>query len=167
MAKPRFLSVKDFEKTQHYSKRNPPWLKLYRTIFGDRDFIQLPVQTRFLYFGLLMLASECDNRIVNDASWIAQRLFIRPEDIDLTPLFTTGFLLASRASIRRYRQTETDNSEQSRDKSESDALRLAPKAPASAPKILATPLLPDDRIRVQQDAERMERLLATIGKGMP
>lgn len=115
MAKPRFLSIKDFDKTQHYKQRNPPWLKLHKPLFGDRDFMQMSVSARYLYIGLLMLASECDNKVINDPSWIAQRLSMPASDIDLTPLYKGGFLLASPASIRRYQQTE-----KSRDRGEAE-----------------------------------------------
>lgn len=169
MAKPRYLCVKDFEKTQHYSQRNPPWIKLHKTLFGDRDFIQLPVSARYLYFGLLTLASECDNKIVNDPSWIAQRLSIDASSIDLTPLYKRGFLLASGASIRRYHQSEGSSEERQR-KSREDARELAPTVPVSAPtpRILSTPPLSDEeRLKELKMSKDLAGIFASIGQRMP
>ncbi|NGZ99117.1 MAG: hypothetical protein CV089_23910 [Nitrospira sp. WS110] len=119
----KFLSIKNFEKYQHYKKRMPPWIKLYKSMFGDPAFQKLTVMGRYLYIGLLTLASENDNRVLNDPSWIAQRLVISPSDVDLKPLYRSGFLLASEASIRRYHKTETESSlkkEKQRQKTEAE-----------------------------------------------
>ncbi len=167
MAKPRYLSIKNFEKFQHYNQRNPPWIKLYKSLFVDRDFMLLPIPCRYLYVGLLTLASECDNKVVNDASWIGQRLSIPASEIDLTPLYKRGFLLASSASIRRYHQTELSSEERQR-KSREDARGLAPRVPASAPRSLASPPVSDEeRLRELMAAKDISAILATVGKGMP
>lgn len=35
------LHVKNWESFQHYKDRNPPWIKLYRTLLNDRNFFNL------------------------------------------------------------------------------------------------------------------------------
>jgi hypothetical protein len=109
----KFLSIKNFEKYQHYKQRNPPWIKLHKSLLGDRDFMNLSIPSRYLYIGLLILCSETDNKVCNDPSWIAQRLSVPISEIDLKPLYRSGFLLASTTSIWRYHQ-----SEESRDREE-------------------------------------------------
>lgn len=110
----KFLSIKNFEKYQHFKKAMPPWIKLYRSMYGDRDFMMLSVSSRYLYIGLIMLASEGCNRVANDPPWIAQRLAISPSDIDLKPLYKSGLLIASESSVRRYTEETESETEKSR-----------------------------------------------------
>ncbi len=70
------IRVKNWEEYQHYHYRNPPWIKLYRHLLDDYTFMSLTESERWLFIGLLMLASETDNRIPNDAKWIRNRLLI-------------------------------------------------------------------------------------------
>lgn len=118
----KFLSVKNFEQYQHYKHRNPPWIKLYKSILTDPGFMKLSTEAKYLYLGLLILASETGNRVLNDHSYIAHRLCIDPSRIDLNPLYKEGFLLACSNTIRRYHalsETETET-EKSRDREETE-----------------------------------------------
>lgn len=116
----KFLSVKNFEKFQHFKKPNPPWIKLYRSTLGDRAFINLPTTSKYIYIGLLILASEGCNKVFNDPSWISHRLAIKVSELDLKPLYKAGFLIASESTVyretvsqrrdREETETETENS---------------------------------------------------------
>ena len=118
----KFLSIKNFEKYQHFKKANPPWIKLYRSLFTDREFMRLPVASKYVYIGIVMLASEGSNRVPHDLQWISQRLSIPPSEIDLKPLYKAGFFIASESTVyresisqRRDREeTETEKSKPSR-----------------------------------------------------
>ncbi len=127
----KFLSIKNFEKYQHFNKAMPPWIKLYRSMFGDRDFMLLSITSRYLYIGLIMLASEGCNRIANDPSWIAQKLSISPSDIDLKPLYRSGLLIASESSVRRYTvETETETEKSRVESAVAPTLKVVPKSSA-------------------------------------
>jgi hypothetical protein len=96
----RILSVKNFEQYQHYKDRMPPWIKLYRSIYNDREFMRLTIESRYLYIGLLVLFSECNNRLAEDLDYIAHRLAMPVNKINLEPLMLReengeqrGFLL--------------------------------------------------------------------------
>jgi len=125
----KFLSVKNFEKFQHFKKPNPPWIKLYRSILTDREFIQLPTTAKYIYLGLILLASEGCNKIFNDPSWISHRLAIKVSELDLKPLYQAGFLIASQSTV--YRESiatqstnclsETENRDRERGEGEADA----------------------------------------------
>src|SRR4026208_2374189 len=91
----KFLSIKNFEKYQSFKHRNPPWFKIHKCMFGDREFTKLPLASRFLYIGLIYLAVESENKVYNDRTWIAQRLYIDRTEVDLTPLYKAGFLKTS------------------------------------------------------------------------
>lgn len=104
----RWLSIKNFDKYQTFTKQNPPWFKIHKTLFGDREFTKLCPKSRFLYIGLIYLAVESQNKVYNDRTWIAQRLYIPCTDVDLKPLYRAGFLLNS--NVRRT-LSEADSSE--------------------------------------------------------
>lgn len=138
MAMPRFLRIKNFEKYQTFTKQNPPWFKVHKTMFGDREFMKLSTHHRFLYIGLIHLAVETNNSIYNDPTWIGQRLYIPPTEIDLKPLFRSGFLLTSNLS-RTLSETETETeteteAETEREGEENVAGEPAPPPPPPVPK---------------------------------
>ena len=97
----KFLSIKNFEKYQHFKKASPPWIKLYRSTLDDREFINLPTTSKYVYLGLLILASEGCNNVFNDPSWISHRLAIKVSELDLRPLYKAGFLIASESTVDR------------------------------------------------------------------
>lgn len=141
----KFLSIKNFEKYQHFKKAMPPWIKLYRSMYGDRDFMMLSISSRYLYIGLIMLASEGCNRVANDPPWIAQRLAISPSDIDLKPLYKSGLLIASESSVRRYTEETESETEKSRVESAiAPTLKVVSK-PKAVKRPLPTDFTFDDR----------------------
>jgi hypothetical protein len=81
-------------------------------MFGDREFTKLPLNSRFLYIGLIYLAVESDNKVYNDSTWIAQRLYIDRTEVDLRPLYKAGFLITSN-SRRECSVTVQDSTVQS------------------------------------------------------
>lgn len=97
MISPHF-SIKKFSTYQHYKTRNPPWIKLYRSILNDYEMRCLPLESRFAYIGLLILASETDNHIPPDYKFLSERIGYPIKESTLTPLITTGFLLAHHAT---------------------------------------------------------------------
>jgi hypothetical protein len=105
----RFLSIKNWEKYQtQEGKRTYPWVKLYKSILTDREFLQLPIHVRYVYLGLLILASETSNKIFNDASHIAHRLSMPVSQLDLKPLYRYGFLQASKTTKWRLEKSREE-----------------------------------------------------------
>ena len=70
----RYVAVRSLERYQHYKDRNPPWVKLHRKILGDEDFADLTVSARLVFVLSLLLASERENCIPADPSWLAVEL---------------------------------------------------------------------------------------------
>jgi len=118
----KFLSIKNFEKYQHFKKANPPWIKLYRSTLNDREFIQLPTHCKYIYLGLLILASEGCNKVFNDPSWISHRLAIKVSELDLKPLYSSGFLIASESTVYR----ETISQRRDREETETETEKISP-----------------------------------------
>ena len=115
-----YLRVRNFEKFQHYKHRNPPWIRLYRTLLSDRNFYKLDACLKFQIIGMFLLASECDNKILSDAEWIQSKIQ-SVEQVDLQALLATGFIeerkqrasrmLATRTQLAPNSCSETDSSE--------------------------------------------------------
>lgn len=116
----KFLSVRksDYERCRTKTS-HAPWIKLHRELLGDREFIKLTPSTRFLYISLLMLCTENENRVYNDRTWIAQRLYIPCTEVDLTPLYRGGFLETS--NLRRLLSEERRGEERIGDRESADA----------------------------------------------
>lgn len=99
MLKPRFLSVANNARYQHYGeRRNPPWIKLYREFVSDYTMQQLTVESRLFFVCCFILASETANKIPFDLSYLSKRLGFTVSDTTITPLIRSGCLLASGAS---------------------------------------------------------------------
>jgi hypothetical protein len=90
---PRYFMVNDFDRVQHYSNRRPPWVKLYNSLLDDPAFTSLSFHHRFIYCACLLLASRLENRIPSDIQYLKHALQTN-EEIDLTPLIKSGFLIA-------------------------------------------------------------------------
>lgn len=73
----KFFRVRNFEKFQHYKDRNPPWIKLYRSILDDPRFFQLAEPDRFLLLGIFILASQSDNKLPDDQHWLKVKLMTK------------------------------------------------------------------------------------------
>lgn len=93
----QYLRIKNYDQYQHYKDRNPPWIKLYRCILNDYELRSVPIPSRLAYIYLLIIASETDNRIPNDYNFLSQRFGFEVNELIITPLIHSGFLLASGA----------------------------------------------------------------------
>lgn len=91
----QFLSVKNFERYQHYKDRNPPWIKLYWDLLSDEDFVRLDLQNRGLYCLCLLLASRHNNRIPYDVDYMQLQMKLKTPP-DLSVLKERKFLIAPR-----------------------------------------------------------------------
>jgi len=107
-----YFKIRNFEKYQHGHTRDYPWIKLYKSLLTDGDFIDLPVASKWHYIGLLIVASTNQNCIRRDSAYIRQVLQ-SPCEVDLTPLFQRKFLLACRKhSARKMLQREEKRTEE-------------------------------------------------------
>lgn len=128
----KFLSIKNFEKYQSSTPgKTRTWIKLHKAILGDPEFMKLSTHHKFLYTGLLLLADDCGNRIYNDRTYLGQRLYISPTEIDLKPLYRAGFLYTSNLS--------RELSEENRTREELEPERDGADAPPSPPVVSLPP----------------------------
>jgi len=88
-----YLSVKNFDKFQHYTDRDPPWIKLYYSILADYDFIKLSDAAKCHLVLIWLLASRTQNKIPDDPKWIKAQIQVK-RSVDLEELKEAGFLVA-------------------------------------------------------------------------
>lgn len=92
---PQYVSIKNLEKYQHYTHRNPPWVKLHYSLLDDPAFLALDEVQQCRYIKLIMLASRQMNCISTDPEYLGRVMRVS-EQVDVTPLIDAGFLIASR-----------------------------------------------------------------------
>lgn len=85
------FAVQDWDKFQHYSKRNPPWIKLHRSFLDNYDFCSLSDTCKAHLMLLWLYASQNDGLIPNDVRFLEQKLSI--SGLQLQVFVQRGFLI--------------------------------------------------------------------------
>lgn len=132
----RYFAIRNFERFQHYSNRKPPWIKLYRDLWRDREFFRLSDKSKLVFIGLTTIASICDNLIPEDFGWLSTELSLSIKEADIKPLFSAGFLsVVQDASEMLAERTQPAMLEESREEkidpqnSKKNSSDLAPSQP--------------------------------------
>ena len=108
------LIPKNWHEFQHYNKRNPPWIKLRRSLLDDYEFAQLPVESRAIAPMLWLLASESLAGCFQAASTVlAFRLRLPQEEVEkaLKPLIDQGFFVDASTVLAECLQGATPEAE--------------------------------------------------------
>ena len=71
---PPLIHVVNWREFQHYGKRKPPWIKLYRDVLVNFEIMSLEPWERWCLVGLWLIASETDNQIPANIAWLRHRL---------------------------------------------------------------------------------------------
>lgn len=118
------LTVKNWAKFQHYRDRNPPWIKLHKSLLDDQHWHALPDASKALAVSLWLIASESkDGSFDGDSATLAFRLRTDSKKIEtaIKPLKDHGFLVVDSSTLadcgqlavsetEREGETETDGS---------------------------------------------------------
>jgi hypothetical protein len=98
-----FLSIRNFNKLQHFNKKRPPWLKLYAALPLDYPFINLQEDAKLTFVFLTIVASEHDNRIPYDIKFLRKRMAISEDTITngLGELLNVGMVSVSKKRGRK------------------------------------------------------------------
>lgn len=89
---PQYLAVRNFKKFQHYRDRKPPWIKLYSSVLDDYAFSCLQDASKAHAMLIWVLASQHDNKLPNDAKWIAGKIGAT-DPVNLAALIEAGYLV--------------------------------------------------------------------------
>jgi hypothetical protein len=88
------ITPKDWATFQHYKRRRPPWIRLYRTLLDNYEFGCLPVASKALAPCLWLIASEYKNGTITvSVEALAFRMRMSRDDFitALRPLIDTDF----------------------------------------------------------------------------
>ena len=91
----KYFSVKNFDNFQHGHRRAFPWVKIYKTLLDDYDFLSLPDDLKYVFIGLILLSSKAGIKLPLDANYLKTRLGFQGR-LNLTPLFERGMLIPYR-----------------------------------------------------------------------
>jgi hypothetical protein len=160
----RTFTIKNFEQFQNFRNPNPPWIKVYRSLWADPAFFDLPDAAKAHLLGLYSLAShQRDGKIPDNPKWLAHELRAT-EPINLKLLISLGFLIPT-----TERQPDVDDSftfrqqdvaleksreetEESREESPSGFVQLTLDAdPQSSPNGKVEGPTPDDLVEGWND----------------
>lgn len=74
MSEPEFYEVKNWKTFQHYSDRNPSWIKLHRSLLNDHTFAKLSDGEKAQIVLIWLFAAGELGRIPNDAAFLKGKL---------------------------------------------------------------------------------------------
>lgn len=57
------FKIKDWKKHQHYAHRNPPWIKLHKSLLNDPEWFSLDPEAAKVLIMLWLIASETDGEL--------------------------------------------------------------------------------------------------------
>jgi hypothetical protein len=101
-----YFSVRNLERYQHYSKRNPPWVKLHKEFLTDYQLRSLPIPSRLLFVCTWLLAAEMGNKIPLDYTYLSHRVGFPVTKKTLAPLVSANALSLSSVSVSDSSLTE-------------------------------------------------------------
>jgi hypothetical protein len=110
-----FYRIRNWKKYQHYSKRNPPWIKLHLKILSSPDWVLASDSTKLSMVCCLLAASMHEGCVPNDSRWLRDACHIHWR-VDFKPLLESGFLenMLADASTKTETETETETEERQR-----------------------------------------------------
>jgi len=88
----KYIRIHNWERFQHYKKRNPPWIKLHTELLDDDDFECLQDACKLLLICLwLYRARKHNGKIPADRKYLARKLPLSKIP-SLQPLVDAGFI---------------------------------------------------------------------------
>jgi hypothetical protein len=93
----RYYTIKNWREFQHYKDRNPPWIKLHRTLLDDYEFACLQDASKLHLMLIWLLGSQLEGRIPDDPGFLKRKLGLNKEP-DLKILENHGFLIPEQSA---------------------------------------------------------------------
>ena len=98
--------MKNWAKFQHYRDRDPPWIKLYKSLLDDYDFCRLQDASKLHLVLIWLYAARNKGEVPNDPKFLQNRLSLdKPPDIKA--LITHGFLISASNALADCKQSAT------------------------------------------------------------
>lgn len=117
----RYLRVKNWTEFQHYKDRNPPWIKLHRTLLDDYEFSRLQDASKAHLMLIWLFASQKDGCIPDDPAFLKKKLGLEKEP-NLKTFVDHGLLIpeqdASNALAESKRNAPLEEKRRDREETE-------------------------------------------------
>lgn len=160
-----YITVVNWEKFQHYKDREPRWIKLYRALLDNDQYLGLSGTDRAVLHGIWMLTARVGNgRASAELGLLRRQLNLRVRSLD--PLIHAGFIeiRASKALAERYHNATPEGLLRN---PQEDAERATSAAPASREKDeLSGRRRGSGRKRRVSEYERAQTTYATLRQTM-
>lgn len=104
---PRWHAADGF---QHYKDRDPTWIKNYRWLLADDDYLSLTAGQRAILHGLWLVYASSDGQVKFEPSSLTRRLSLRVRWSHLEALNHAGFIqvVASKPLSLRYQDASLE-----------------------------------------------------------
>ena len=86
------FQIRNWQQFQHYSHRNPPWIKLHYELLSSADWVILSDASRVLAISCMLVASRHDGMIPENASYLRRVAYLNTEP-DFSELLSCGFII--------------------------------------------------------------------------
>jgi len=146
----QYLTIKNWKNHQHYKDRDPPWIKLHRSLLNDYTFLRLQDASKLHLILIWLFASQSGGRIPNDTKFIQQRIGCSSPP-NLKVLIESGFLIVEQdasktlADCKQSAMPETETeTETEAYKEETEAKRESEEKVSPKGSRLTTETLPLD-----------------------
>lgn len=107
----RYLLVKNWDEFQHYKDRNPPWIKLHRSLLDDYEFSRLQDASKAHLMLLWLFASQNGGKIPEDAKFLQRKLGLEKPP-DLKAFTDQGLLIPEQDASNALAGREQGDSEE-------------------------------------------------------
>jgi len=88
---PGYYKIVNWDRFQHYTKRNPPWIKLHYEILSSADWVELSDASRVLAVACMLIASRNEGIVPSNKEYIKRVAYLNKTP-DFQPLLKCGFL---------------------------------------------------------------------------
>jgi uncharacterized phage protein (TIGR02220 family) len=102
-----YLRVKNWAEFQHYKDRNPPWIKLHRTLLDDYEFSCLQDASKAHLMLIWLFASQRDGLVPNDPKFLKMKLGLY-SDPNLKYFISHGLLIPEQSASKVLAECEQD-----------------------------------------------------------
>jgi hypothetical protein len=113
------LKIKDWKEHQHYKHRNPPWIKLHRSLLDDMDWAKLTDSEAKMLVEVWLVSSSYDG-FLPEIAQLSFRLRREEKDVEifLNSLVKKGWLLQVNSNVLADCKTEKRRVEKEKSKEE-------------------------------------------------
>jgi len=118
----KVITIPTLDKYQHYKDRpTNPWIKWHKACLRDHKFCQLTNGERWIFIGLVILATENNNEIPADFYYISRKISFSSRGLSKTMLKLTDLkLIAIKRVARRYQDADLDKIREDKNKIRED-----------------------------------------------